>query len=216
MGDLHQEPGPPGLRHQLRWHLGGTFCPLTDPTTCLWCLHVHHMPPHPPHPQLPAPRGGGTAPHPHHSPQKGAPEEGDMHQEEGEFSAPLQLLGCGEEDGRTSLQLIIFPQPRFQRQRRLCNERCLPSAPTNFWSRRLLRATSEPSGDSATDTSCPWRGDPRGLSSWPPALPSSPGGCQRLNQPCRCHRGGAAGCLELFRSCHLPPRDTDQVSTHPQ
>lgn len=65
-----------------------------------------------------------------------------MHREE---AVPLPHSGSrgGEEDGGTSLQLIISPQPRYQRQRSLCNERCLPSAPTNFWIRRLLRATSE-------------------------------------------------------------------------
>lgn len=65
-----------------------------------------------------------------------------MQQEEG-VSLPYSGSWGGEEDGGTSLQLIIFPQPRFQRQRSLCNERCLPSAPTNFWIRQLLRATSE-------------------------------------------------------------------------
>lgn len=72
-----------------------------------------------------------------------------------------------------------------------------------------------PSGDDASETSGPRRGDPRGLSWWPPALLSSPGACQHLHQPCRCHQGGAAGCPELLHSCHLPPRDTDQASAPP-
>lgn len=72
-----------------------------------------------------------------------------------------------------------------------------------------------PSGDDASKTSGPWRGDPRGLSCWPPAPLSSLGGCQWLNQPRRCHRGGAAGCPELLRCCHLPPRDTDRVPAPP-
>lgn len=46
--ETRAQPGPPGWRHQLRWHLGGTFCLLTGRTICLWCLHIRHMPPHPP------------------------------------------------------------------------------------------------------------------------------------------------------------------------
>lgn len=44
---------------------------------------------------------------------------------------------------------------------------------------------------SATDTSCPRRGDPRGLSSLPPALPSSPGSIS----PAGATEGGLKGAL---------------------
>lgn len=59
------------------------------------------------------------------SPPRGAPWEGSVPLEGGGVSAPafapLRPTG-GEEDGGTSLQHIIVPQPRFQRQRSLCNE----------------------------------------------------------------------------------------------
>lgn len=71
--ETRARPGLPGLRHQLRWHLGGKFCLPASLTTRLRCLHIHHVPPHPPShrlTQLPAPRGGGTAPRPHPDSQR--------------------------------------------------------------------------------------------------------------------------------------------------
>lgn len=170
------KPGLPGLR--VLWgHFDGTFCLLTRPATCLQCLHIRHMPSHPPThrlTQLPAPRGAGTAPCPHHNPQRGAPQEGDIHQEEG---VPLpHSSSWGVEKRMEELpsssssfhSLVSKGNAAYA-----MSDASLPPPPT---SGSAGCSEPPPSGDDASKTSDPWRGDPRGLSCWPPAPLSSLGG----------------------------------------
>lgn len=184
------QPGPPGLRYQLRWNFGGTFCLPTRQTTRLRCLHIRHIPSHPPThrlTQLPAPRGDGTALYPHPKPQWEAPqEEGTCIKRKGclcPTPAPWGVEKRMEElpSSSSSFRSLVSKGNAAYAM----SDASLPPPPTSGsagCSPSHLRA-----GDDASETSDPWRGDPRGLSCWSELTG------RVLHQPCRCHRGGAAG-----------------------